>query len=110
MYAYKLGFILSGGAQEFKVACVILGCMYYSNIYIYIYYIYIYIYLYILDKHIGMTNIKNIRSRLQNQPRNTVQVNNRFYAETHTKYRNTLCVTAEFFPIKFSGNYWILKG
>jgi hypothetical protein len=56
-----------------------------------------------------MTNIKNVRPRLQNQPRNTVQVNNRFYAETHTEYRNTLCVT-EFFPIKFSGNHRILKG
>jgi hypothetical protein len=31
MYAYKLGFILSGKAQEFKVGGVIPGCMYYSK-------------------------------------------------------------------------------
>jgi len=42
---------------------------------------------------------KHVRSRLQNQPRNTVEVNNCFYAETHTEYRNTRCVTAEFFHI-----------
>jgi len=31
MYAYKLGFILSGKAQQFKVGGVIPGCMYYSK-------------------------------------------------------------------------------
>jgi hypothetical protein len=31
MYACRLGFILSGKAQEFKVGGVIPGCMYYSK-------------------------------------------------------------------------------
>jgi len=31
MYAYKLGFILSGKAREFKVGGAIPGCMYYSK-------------------------------------------------------------------------------
>jgi len=31
MYAYKLGFILSGKEQEFKVGGVVPGCMYCSK-------------------------------------------------------------------------------